>query len=342
MVDKQPKPTMFTPITIRGVRFRNRICVAPMSQHMCEPENLDTGAHGGMVNNWHLVHYGTLARGGAGLVMMEATGVEPGGRLSKHSPGLWRDDQLKPMCEIITFIKDQGAVPGLQLVHAGRKANIELRNTDTFMGWTDCGVYPVIAPSPIAYNDRSVVPIEATGADISRVTEAHVSAAKRAVEAEFQVIELHFGHGYLVSTFLSPITNKRTDEYGGSLVNRMRLALDIARGVRQALPDTIVLGVRLSVTDYCDMGWELENSIILARQLKQIGVDFIDCSSGDVVAQCTHNPLDPSPMQVDSAGIISRATGMATVAVGDIVEPLEAENILKQNGGPVMVFMGRA
>ncbi|CAG2177311.1 unnamed protein product [Oppiella nova] len=337
-MSKAVKSILFSPITIRGVTLRNRICVSPMCQYSADE---------GLVNDWHLVNAGSFATGGAGMVMIEATGVEARGRISPGCPGLWTDTQIEPMARISRFLKSQGAVPGIQLAHGGRKAS----TLPPFVGHDsigdDKGGWPTIGPSAIAFGGPiGKVPKEATIDDIEEIKEAWVRAAQRAVTAGFEVghilvIELHFAHGYLVSTFLSPATNKRTDKYGGSLENRMRFGLEIARNIRHTLPDNIALGVRVSVTDYADQGWDVPQTIEFARELKALGIDFLDCSSGGVVGGVDYNPLNTNKIQIEIAGTIQREVGLATAAVGKIVDPHVAEAILQGNGA-TLIFMGRA
>ncbi|CAG2166931.1 unnamed protein product [Oppiella nova] len=322
------KSILLSPLTIRGQTFKNRIGVSPMTQLKADNQ--------GFVGDWHLMSAGSYASGGAGLVMMEGTGVEPMGRISNRSPGMWRDEHMESMARIARFVRSQGSVAGIQLVHSGPKAGWLFGHMETWEG------LETVSASAIPYCPGATLPKQATEMVLIRVREAFVSAALRSVRAGFQVIELHFGHGYLISSFLSPITNHRLDDFGGSLENRMRFGLSVARSVRNALPDDIVLGVRVSVTDYCDNGWDLQQTIEFAKQLKQIGIDFLDCSSGDIIHNAPYNPLNPKEgVHVESAGTIRRETGLATVAVGKIVDPLEAEKILETTGA-AFVLIGRA
>ncbi|CAG2108445.1 unnamed protein product, partial [Medioppia subpectinata] len=270
------KSHLFSSLTIRGQTLKNRICVPALCQY---------SATDGLANDWHLVNAGSFARGGAALVVMEATGVEPRGRITHQCLGLWCDQQIEPLARIVRFVKSQGAVAGIQLSHAGRKGS----NLPPTVGRGSIpdseGGWPTIGPSAIAFGaNMDKVPKEATVEDIHCITGAFVSSALRAVKAGFQVIELHLAHGYLISTFLSPISNHRTDRYGGCLENRMRFGLEMAESVRNSLPDDIVLGAKVSVTDYADNGWDLKQTLEFAKRLKALGVDYITASSGGVVS----------------------------------------------------------
>ncbi|CAG2180493.1 unnamed protein product, partial [Oppiella nova] len=300
----------------------------------------------GIVGDWHLVAYGSYARGGAGLVMCEATGVEARGRITPACSGLWDDSQIEPWARITRFIKQQGSVPGIQLTHAGRKAS-------TVVPWVNRGQsidnkdggWDTIGASPIAFGEGREavwkVPKEATHEDLDVIKAAYVSACGRAVKAGFEVIELHFAHGYLVSTFLSPITNHRTDTYGGCLENRMRLGLEIAHLCRQALPQHVVLGVRVSVSDYTPEGWDVSQTIEFAKQLKQLGVDFVDCSSGGVVANVDYHQCNTSDVQRQAARDVHRDVGIMTAVVGKVVDPMVAEKLLRETGAD-LIMIGRA
>ncbi|CAG2167184.1 unnamed protein product [Oppiella nova] len=324
---------LFSPLKIRGITLRNRICVAPMAQ---------CSAVDGVPNDWHLVHYGSFAKGGAGLVMVEATIVEARGRVSRGCTGLWDDHQIEPWRRITTFLRAQGSVPGIQLAHGGRKASGQPFWVGHGSVADEDGGWPTIGASAVPFGGAVwKVPKEATIDDIDELEEAFVSGAKRAVEAGFEVLELHFAHGWLVSSFLSPLTNHRTDKYGGCLENRMRFGLEIAAKVRNSIPEDIVIGVRISVTDYADNGWDIKQSIDFAKKLKTIGMDFIDCSSGGVVSYIDYNGLNANGVQLKAAQSIQKEVGIATAAVGKIVDPHEAEAILRGNGA-TLIFIGRA
>lgn len=322
--------SLFAPLTIRGVTLPNRIVVSPM----CEYTSVD-----GFANDWHLVHLGSRAVGGAGLVLTEATAVLPEGRISPDDLGLWKDEHTEMLARIVRFIRQQGAVAGIQLAHAGRKAS-------TWRPWApvhgavpvEQGGWEVVGPSPIAFSPSYPAVRELDVAGIARVREAFVAAARRAVDAGFEVIELHAAHGYLLHQFLSPLSNHRTDAYGGSLDNRLRLTLETAAAIREAVPEALPLFVRLSATDWTDGGWDLAQSIELARRLGDLGVDLIDTSTGGNVAKASI-PVGPG-YQVAFAEAIRRDAGIATGAVGLITEPAQAEAIVA-SGQADLVLLAR-
>jgi 2,4-dienoyl-CoA reductase-like NADH-dependent reductase (Old Yellow Enzyme family) len=321
---------LFAPFTIRDVTLRNRIGVSPMCQY---------SAVDGFANDWHLVHLGSRAVGGAGLVMAEATAVTPEGRISPADLGLWSDAHVEPLARCARFIAAQGAVPGIQLGHAGRKAS-------TAAPWKGGGVLtpaeggwrPILAPSPIPFDERHPVPKPLDDAGIRRVVDAFAAAARRALEAGFRIIELHAAHGYLLHQFLSPLSNQRTDAYGGSFDNRTRLVREVVEAVRRVWPETLPLFVRISATDWIPGGWEVEQSVELARRLAPLGVDLIDCSSGGI-APGAQIPVRPG-YQVGFAERIRREAGIATAAVGLITEPDRADAILR-NKQADLVLLGR-
>src|SRR5436190_15518949 len=269
-------PQLFTSLQIRGITLKNRIVVSPMCQYSSED---------GFANDWHFVRLGSRAVGGAGVVFTEATAVTPEGRISPEDLGIWKDDHIEMLARIVRFVHEQGSVAGMQLAHAGRKGS-------TYRPWSgngaigerDGGWSNVLAPSAVAFADNYPQPIEMSKADIAACVEAFAAAATRAHAAGFRVIELHAAHGYLVHEFLSPLSNQRTDEYGGSFENRTRFAREIAQAVRRVWPDELPLFTRISATDWTPGGWDIEQSIELARALKALGVDLIDCSSGGNVA----------------------------------------------------------
>lgn len=311
-------PHLFDPLSIRDVTFANRVFVSPM----CEYSSTD-----GFANDWHLVHLGSRAVGGAGLVFTEATAVTPEGRISPEDLGIWKDAHVEPLARIVRFIHEQGSVAGMQLAHAGRKAS-------TYRPWSGNGAVPeaeggwpdVLAPSAIAFAGNYPMPRELSLDGITRVTAAFVDAARRAHQAGFRVIEIHAAHGYLLHEFLSPLSNQRADAYGGSFENRTRLVREVVTAVRGAWPEQLPLLVRISATDWIEGGWDIEQSIALARQLKPLGVDFIDCSSGGNAAQATI-PVGPG-YQAPFAERIRREAGILTGAVGLITEPAQAEQIV--------------
>jgi 2,4-dienoyl-CoA reductase-like NADH-dependent reductase (Old Yellow Enzyme family) len=320
---------LFSPLKIREVVFRNRVFVSPMCQYSSDE---------GLATDWHLVHLGSRAVGGAGLVMAEATAVSPIGRISPFDSGLWSDAHAQAFVPIVRFIKEQGAVAGIQIAHAGRKASTDAPWNGGGAVSPAKGGWQPIAPSPIAFSPASPTPREMSPEDINAVVGQFVQAARRARSAGFEVLELHMAHGYLLHEFLSPLSNQRTDEFGGSLANRMRLPLGVAREVRAVWPWRLPLFVRISATDWVDGGWDLAQSIALAREFKEIGVDLIDCSSGGSVPSA-RVPLEPG-YQVPFAQAIRREAGIATGAVGLITDAKQAEQIIAENKADA-VFLAR-
>lgn len=320
---------LFSPITLRSVTCRNRIFVSPMCQY---------SSVNGMPNDWHLVHLGSRAVGGAGLVMAEATAVCPEGRISPADCGLWNDSQVEAFARITSFIREQGGVPAVQLAHAGRKASVDAPWRGSIQLPVDKQGWQPIGPSPIPYADNCATPTEATSADIVTIIDAFTAAARRALVAGFQVVEIHMAHGYLLNEFLSPLTNHRTDQYGGSLENRMRLPLTIAQSVRDAWPADLPLLVRISATDWVEDGWDLTQSIALCNRLKEIGVDLIDCSAGGLM-HSAKMPVGPG-FQTPFATAIRQQTGMAVGTVGLITNPIQAEQVVA-TGLTDVVFLAR-
>ncbi len=315
---------LFEPFTQRGLTLRNRIVVSPMCQY---------SAVDGVVNDWHRVHLGARAIGGAGLVIAEASAIEARGRISPGDAGLYNDEQVAAWAPITRFIREAGAVPGIQLAHAGRKASTSqpwlgnARVAPEAGGWSD-----VIAPSAIAFSDTYPQPQAMTLAEIQALPKLFADAAKRAFEAGFELIELHAAHGYLLQEFLSPLSNQRGDEYGGSFDNRIRLLLETVAATRAAWPPHLPLWVRISATDWAetvglDNGWEIEQSVELARRLKALDVDLIDVSTGGNLSR-VKIPLAPG-YQVPFSARIRRDVGIATGAVGLITEPRQAEALLQ-------------
>jgi 2,4-dienoyl-CoA reductase-like NADH-dependent reductase (Old Yellow Enzyme family) len=308
---------LFTPLTLRGVTFRNRIFVSPMCQY---------SSRDGLATDWHLVHLGSRAVGGAGLVMVEATAISPEGRISPDDSGIWSDRHAEAFVPIARFIREQGAVPGIQIAHAGRKASTDLPwrggapLTSTERGWQP------LAPSPLPFAPGHPVPHELTTAELDRVEAEFRAAACRAFAAGFQVVEIHMAHGYLLHEFLSPLANHRRDGYGGSLDNRLRFPLRVARAVREAWPEELPLFVRISATDWIEGGWDLGQSIVLAHRLREFGIDLVDCSAGFLTPDADI-PFGPG-YQVPFAAAIRREAGMATGAVGFITDPAQAEQIV--------------
>ncbi len=320
---------LFTPLTLRGLTLSNRIFLSPMCQY---------SATDGMPNDWHLVHLGSRAVGGASLIIAEATAVTPEGRISPGDLGLWSDEHIPAFARITRFIRSQGVAAGIQLAHAGRKASTDAPwRGDNALGPEQGGWTPV-APSALAFDADSPVPTALDAQGIDAVVAAFAAAARRSLEAGFQVVEIHMAHGYLLHEFLSPLSNQRTDAYGGSLANRMRLPLQVARAVREVWPEQLPLFVRISATDWAQDGWDLPQSIELARELKHVGVDLIDCSSGGTVPDA-RIPVEPG-YQVPFAREIRREAGIPTGAVGLITDPQQAQQILERQEADA-VLLGR-
>jgi 2,4-dienoyl-CoA reductase-like NADH-dependent reductase (Old Yellow Enzyme family) len=324
-----PDIDLLSPLTIRGVTFRNRIVVSPMCQYCAEE---------GMASDWHLVHLGSRAVGGAGMVFVEATAVTRDGRISPGDMGIWSDDHIEPLGRIARFVQSQGAVAAIQLAHAGRKASCEppwksgARLTPQVGGWT------VVAPSPLPFNESDPLPIALDESGIAAIIEAFEAATRRALAAGFRVIEIHAAHGYLLHEFLSPLANARTDQYGGSLENRMRLTLEVAERLRRIVPSELPLFVRISATDWVEGGWDIEQSVILARHLKDRGVDLIDVSSGALVPKA--NIPVAKGYQVPLARRIREDAKIMTGAVGLITEARQADEIIT-GGDADLVFIAR-
>jgi 2,4-dienoyl-CoA reductase-like NADH-dependent reductase (Old Yellow Enzyme family) len=320
---------LFSAFKIRDVTFRNRIFMAPMCQY---------SARDGIAAPWHLVHYGARAAGGSSLLIVEATAIAPEGRISPADLGLWNDEQAKALRPLTDFIHSQGAVAGIQLAHAGRKAS----TNSPWLGGGPLaakdGGWKTVAPSPMAFAQGYPVPSEIPKDGLKRIVDEFTEAAGRAVLAGFKVIELHMAHGYLMHQFLSPLSNRRQDEFGGSLENRMRLPLMVAHAVREVWPSDKPLFVRLSATDWVEGGWDLDQCIEFVRRLKEVGVDFIDCSTGGLVADAKI-PVAPG-FQVPFAAALKERCQIPTGAVGLITEPEQAERILA-SGEADAILLGR-
>jgi 2,4-dienoyl-CoA reductase-like NADH-dependent reductase (Old Yellow Enzyme family) len=320
---------LFQPLTIRSVQLKNRIVVSPM----CQYSSTD-----GFANEWHLVHLGSRAVGGAGLVFTEAAAISPQGRITPHDLGIYKDEHIAYLRAITNFIKNNGAVPAIQLAHAGRKASHHrpwegskpLQPTEN--AWT------TEAPSAIPYRPCEPIPHELSLTEIQRIVDEFKVAAERSIEAGFEVIELHAAHGYLLHEFLSPISNQRTDAYGGSFENRIRFLLEVTSAVREVCGDNVPLFVRISATDWVEGGWTGDDSVALAKQLKRIGVDVIDCSSGGNSPQ-QKIPVGPL-YQTPFARRIKTEAEMRTVAVGLITTAEEAEQIVA-GGDADLVMLAR-
>jgi 2,4-dienoyl-CoA reductase (NADPH2) len=320
---------LFDPFDLRGLRFRNRIGVSPM----CQYSALD-----GRAQDWHLVHLGALAAGGAGLVVVEATAVLPEGRISPWDLGLWDDSQADPLVRIAAFIRSQGAVPGIQLAHAGRKAGCARPWEGGRQLPPEAGGWSCVAPSPLPFHPGEAPPVALDESGLERIAQAFAAAARRAVVAGFQVVELHAAHGYLLHQFCSPLSNRRSDAFGGSLENRLRFPLRVAAVVRNALPEAMPLFVRASATDWVLGGWDLEQTVEFARCLHNQGADLIDVSSGGLIPDAVV-PVAPG-YQVPFAADLRARTGLPTAAVGLITEPNQAEAIVAA-GQADLVLLGR-
>ena len=321
---------LFDPMTIRGVTLRNRIAVSPM----CQYSSTD-----GFADDWHLVHLGSFAIGGASAVIAEATAVTADGRISPHDLGIWQDSHVEMLSRITRFISAQGAVPGVQLAHAGRKASVDTPwRGGKAVAPDDGGWRPIWAPSAIPFSRSSQVPEAIDDAGIREVIAAFRAATIRSRDAGFRIIELHAAHGYLLHQFLSPISNQRTDSYGGSFENRIRLTIEVVEAIRAVWPEELPLFVRLSCTDWTDGGWDPEQSVRLAARLASLGVDLIDCTTGGNVAGATI-PLSPG-YQVRFAEQLRRDANIATGAVGLITEPAQADAIIRTRQADV-VFLAR-
>ena len=321
-------PQLFDTLQIRDVQFRNRIAVSPMCQYSCVD---------GFATDWHLVHLGSRAVGGAALVFVEATAVLPEARISPQDMGIWTDRHIEPFARIARFIASQGAVPGIQLAHAGRKAS-------TRRPWEGVGLIPeseggwsaIVAPSAIAFDSTYGQPQPLTGDGIRDVLAAFRAAARRAREAGFRVIEIHSAHGYLLHEFLSPLSNRRTDEYGGTFENRTRIVREVAAAIRAEWPERYPLFIRISATDWKQGGWDVIQSIELAAQLMPLGVDLVDCSSGGLVPN-VQIPLEPG-YQVPFATEIRRRANVKTGAVGLITTAKQADEIIRQEQADLIVM----
>src|SRR5580704_5630780 len=309
---------LFDRLAIRDITFANRVFVSPM----CEYSSTD-----GFANDWHFVHLGSRAVGGAGLVLTEATAVLPEGRISPHDLGIWKDDHIESLARIVRFIHEQGSAAGIQLAHAGRKASTYAtgkghgRIPEREGGWTNA-----VAPSALPFADYYPMPHALSIDGIKNIVSAFAAAARRACEAGFGVIEIHAAHGYLIHLFLSPYSNRRTDAYGGSFENRTRILRETVAAVRDSWPERAPLFVRISATDWIDGGWDIQQSVELARQLKELGADLIDCSSGGNVLHAKV-PVGPG-YQTQFAEQIRREADILTGAVGMITSPVQAEHVI--------------
>jgi 2,4-dienoyl-CoA reductase-like NADH-dependent reductase (Old Yellow Enzyme family) len=318
---------LFEPLTLRSVTFPNRIWVSPMCQYSSDD---------GMPNDWHLVHLGSRAVGGAGLVIVEASGVSPEGRITAWDSGIWSEAHADAFRPIVEFIHAQGSVAGIQIAHAGRKASTDKpwRGGRAIAEGPDS--WTPLAPSAIPFRDGEPVPHALTSGEIDAIVEQFVRATRLSLRAGFRVLEIHAAHGYLLHEFLSPLCNTRDDEYGGALENRMRLTLRVAHAVRATWPAELPLFVRISATDWADGGWDLEQSIVLSSRLRDLGVDLIDCSSGGAIA---HAKIELGPgYQVPFARAIREQAKIATGAVGMITEARQTEAIVSDGAADAVLL----
>lgn len=322
--------TLFSAFQLKNITLKNRLVISPMCQY---------SAIDGFANNWHLVHLGSRAIGGAGLIIAEATAVSPEGRISIGDLGIWKDEHVGKLKEITDFIHQNGTIAGIQLAHAGRKASFDIPWENAEQLNLADGGWPTVAPSAIPFNDTDKTPVELNVAGIEKVKNDFRNAAARALNAGFKVVEIHAAHGYLLHQFLSPLSNQRTDQYGGSFENRIRLLLETIESVQETWPAENPLLVRISATDWADGGWTLEESIRLSAMLKEKGVDLVDTSSGGLTLK-QEIPLSPG-YQVNFASAIKKENGMATGAVGLITDAEQADEILNQ-GHADLIFIARA
>lgn len=321
---------LFEPLPIRSITLKHRIVVSPMCQYSSED---------GFASDWHLVQLGRFAVGGAALVFTEANAVTADGRISPADLGIWKDEHIEPLARVVRFIKQQGSLAGTQLAHAGRKASTaEPWKGGHAVAVSDGGWRPVYAPSAIPFSEHYVAPTALDKAGVQHVVRSFADAAKRALAAGFEVLEIHGAHGYLLHEFLSPLANQRTDEYGGSLENRTRIVREVVEAIRQVWPERLPLWLRISATDYAPGGWTPEQSVELAKMVKGLGVDLVDCSSGGLIGGVTI-PIGPG-YQVPFADKVRREAGILTGAVGMIVSPAQADQVIR-NGNADVVLLAR-
>lgn len=324
-----PEVDLLSPLTVRGVTLRNRIVMSPMCQYV---------ARDGFADDWHLVHLGSRAAGGVGLVVVEATAVTADGRITPGDVGIWTDAHAAPLARIARFVESQGAAAGIQLAHAGRKASCDLPWRGGSGLAPAAGGWPVVGPSALPFDDGHPVPAALDEAGIDGVVAAFEAAARRAVAAGFRVVEVHAAHGYLLHEFLSPLSNRRTDAYGGSLENRMRLPLRVVERVRAVVPAEHAVFVRISATDWAEGGWDADQSVAFAHRLGERGVDLVDVSSGGLVPRA-RIPVGKG-YQVPFARKLRDEAGVMTGAVGLITEPRQANEVII-GGDADLVFVAR-
>ncbi len=321
---------LFSPITFKSITLKNRIVMSPMCQY---------SAVDGLPTKWHEQHYVSRAVGGVSLVIQEATAVVPEGRISYADLGIWNDAQVAAYKPIVAQIREHGAVPGIQLAHAGRKASCEVSWNKGWQIQEGAHSWQTVAPSPIPFHERDIIPHELSREEIREVINAFKEAARRALEAGYELIELHGAHGYLIHEFYSPLSNQRTDEYGGSFENRIRFLIEIIDAVQEVWPAELPIFVRISATDWVGAaGWEVGDSVALAKVLKNKGIDLVDCSSGANTRKA-EIPVAPN-YQVHLADAVKNQAGIATGAVGLITDAEQAEMILEENKAD-LIFLGR-
>jgi 2,4-dienoyl-CoA reductase-like NADH-dependent reductase (Old Yellow Enzyme family) len=324
---KYPMNKLFSPLKIRGIELKNRIAVSPMCQY---------SSYNGMPTDWHLVHLGSRAVGGAALIIQEATAVSPEGRISPDDAGIWNDMQMEAYKRINAFIIMRNCIPGIQLAHAGRKGS-------TYSPWKgngevgkEDGGWQTISPSPIHFTDNFPFPKEMDKKDIKKVVDDFCQAANRSIKAGFKLIELHMAHGYLVHEFLSPLSNLRKDEHGGSFENRCQFAIEIAKGVRGTIPEDFPLFARISASDWIEGGWGIEDSVQLSKKLKEVGVDLIDCSSGGNAPKA---PIPAGPgYQIPFSEKIKQEAGILTGGIGFITSPEQADQIIRTGQADIVLL----
>lgn len=320
---------LFSPLTLKGITLKNRIVVSPM----CQYSSVD-----GFATDWHLVHLGSRAVGGASLIILEATGVSPEARISPQDLGIWKEEHIEKLSQITGFLKEQGAVPGIQLAHAGRKASTKAPWLGRDKVSPEEGGWQTVAPSAVAYSPGYPHPLELDEPGIRKVISDFTSATERALRAGFEVIEIHASHGYLLHQFLSPLTNLRTDAWGGSFENRVRLLLEVVDAVKKVLPAQLPLFIRVPGSDWADGGWNPDDAVALARLLKEKEVDVLDVTSGGLVS---HQKISVGPAyQLPFASRVKKETGILTSTVGMITSAVQAESILV-NGDADLIMMAR-
>ncbi len=318
---------LFSPLTIKNITLKNRIVVSPMCQYSCKD---------GFATDWHLVHLGSRAVGGAALIIQEASAVSADGRITYADLGIWKDEHIEKLKTIVDFIHSNGAVAGIQLAHAGRKASCEIPWLGGKQIKSGEHYWQTVAPSPLPFNEDDMIPHELSKNEIAALVNDFKLAAVRAIKAGYKIIEIHAAHGYLINEFLSPLSNHRTDEYGGSFENRVKFLIEIIEAIQTVWPSTVPLFVRISASDWVEAGWTIDDSVKLSSILKIRGIDLIDASSGGSVPYAKI-PAAPG-YQVPFAAAIKKQTGILTGAVGIITTAQQAEEILKKQQADVIII----